>query len=97
MNLFAIPNIDGTTRTSDGLTATAHEAQRLLHASSYSALCDISCLARDGVLYLYGRLPSYYLKQVAQEIASGVEGVRLVMNRIEVSGKAVRDGALRSG
>ena len=39
----------------------------------------------DGVAYLHGCLPSYYLKQLAQEIAAGVEGVRLVINKIEVT------------
>ncbi len=42
------------------------------------------CPTSDGVVCLMGFLPSYYLKQVAQEIASGVEGVRHVVNRIKV-------------
>ncbi len=45
-------------------------------------------MARDDVVYLHGRLPSYFLKQVAQEIAAGVEGVRLVINRIDVRRQA---------
>ena len=40
--------------------------------------------------YLHGCLPSYYLKQLAQEIAAGVEGVRLVVNKIEVTAPARR-------
>ena len=31
-----------------------------------------------------GFLPSYYLKQIAQETALGVEGVHHVVNRIKV-------------
>jgi osmotically-inducible protein OsmY len=36
------------------------------------------------VVYLHGCLPSYYLKQLAQELANRVEGVHHVINRIEV-------------
>ena len=36
------------------------------------------------MLSLHGRLPTYYLKQVAQAIAAEVEGVSSVVNRIDV-------------
>lgn len=52
--------------------------------SGYLALRDVSCQARDGEVHLRGRVPSYFLKQIAQEIAGGVEGVRQVINRIDV-------------
>jgi osmotically-inducible protein OsmY len=60
------------------------EAEDRFRRSGYFALRDISCDARNGVLHLRGRLPSYYLKQVAQAVAAEVEGVRRVVNRIEV-------------
>jgi osmotically-inducible protein OsmY len=41
-------------------------------------------MARGDVVYLHGRLPSYFLKQLAQEITAGVDGVRRVINRIDV-------------
>jgi osmotically-inducible protein OsmY len=66
------------------LGAVAHEAAERLWRSGYLALRDVSCVADDGVVSLHGCLPSYYLKQVAQEIAAGVEGARQVINRIEV-------------
>lgn len=62
----------------------AHQAQRLLHASSYSSLRGISCDAHDGIVYLHGRLPTQYLKQLAQEIVFRVKGAFTVVNRIEV-------------
>lgn len=52
--------------------------------SGYLALRDVSCLAQEDEVHLLGRLPSYFLKQIAQEIAAGVEGVRRVINRIDV-------------
>ena len=60
------------------------EAEDRLRRSGYLALSDVSCDARDDVIYLRGRLPSYYLKQIAQAVADEVEGVRRVVNRIEV-------------
>jgi osmotically-inducible protein OsmY len=84
MNLLALPNADRETSARSRLPAIDRTAEEQLRRSSYLALHDISCLASDGVITLRGYLPSYYLKQVAQEIVSGVEGVRHVVNRIEV-------------
>jgi hypothetical protein len=36
------------------------------------------------VVILYGRVPSFYLKQMAQELAGGLPGVERLANRIEV-------------
>ena len=60
------------------------QAESRIRGSSYLALRDVICVARGDVLHLRGRVPSHYLKQVAQEIAAGVEGVRLISNGIEV-------------
>ena len=60
------------------------EAEDRLRRSGYLALSDVSCDARDDVLYLRGRLPSYYLKQIAQAVAAEVGGARRVVNRFDV-------------
>jgi osmotically-inducible protein OsmY len=39
---------------------------------------------RDGVLRLRGDLPSHYLKQIALAAVAEVEGVRAIVNEIEV-------------
>jgi len=62
----------------------------LLRRSGYLALRDVSCVALGDVLYLRGRLPSYYLKQVAQEVAASAAGARRLINFIEVSASAGR-------
>ena len=85
MDMTASPAKDchtivGNTRTS----AIRRTAEERLRSSGYLALRDVACMARDDVVYLHGRLPSYFLKQLAQEIAAGVEGVRRVINRIDV-------------
>jgi osmotically-inducible protein OsmY len=59
-------------------------AEDRLRRSTYLALRDVACDAREGVLRLRGRLPSHYLKQVAQALAAEVEGVREVVNQIVV-------------
>jgi osmotically-inducible protein OsmY len=59
-------------------------AEQRLEASGYLALRRIQCDCLGGVLCLRGCVPSHYLKQVAQEIAVGVEGVRRVDNQLRV-------------
>jgi osmotically-inducible protein OsmY len=59
-------------------------AQQQLEASPYSALQDICCEGHDGHLILRGRVPSFYLKQLAQELVRPIQGVRSVVNRLEV-------------
>jgi osmotically-inducible protein OsmY len=71
-------------------------AEDRLRSSSYLALRDVDCHARGDVVYLHGRPPSYFLKQIAQEIAAGVGGVRRVINRIDVR-RPARHGAGRPG
>jgi len=38
----------------------------------------------DGVLVLRGCLPTYYLKQIAQEVMGDLEGVNRIDNQIQV-------------
>ena len=63
-----------------------------LRRSPYSALQHVSCDCREGVLVLRGRLPSYYLKQVAQESVARLEGVARIDNQIQVVTAASRSG-----
>jgi len=84
MSLLALPSASRETSTTGHHPTIDHKVAERLRRSNYWALRDISCSTRDGVVCLMGFLPSYYLKQVAQEIASGVEGVRHVVNRIQV-------------
>ncbi|MFI5455973.1 MAG: BON domain-containing protein [Isosphaerales bacterium] len=84
MNLVAVPSADRETSAGACPPTIGRTAEDRFRASGYLALHDVSCVASDGVVSLHGCLPSYHLKQVAQEIATGVEGVRHVINRIEV-------------
>lgn len=59
-------------------------ARGRLERSGYSILSRVRCECHDGVLRLSGSLPSHYLKQVALARVAGVEGVRTIVNEIEV-------------
>ena len=65
-------------------TSLSLEVEGRLRRSGYLALHDVSCDVRAGVARLQGRLPSFYLKQIAQELARNVAGVRVIINQIEV-------------
>jgi hypothetical protein len=66
-------------------------AERALRSGPYPALKKLSCDYRDGVLVLRGCLPSYYLKQIAQEVvAHQVKGVGRIDNQIQVVPPASR-------
>lgn len=38
-----------------------------------------------GTITLWGRVPSFYLKQLAQEVLMGLDGIETVDNRVDVS------------
>jgi len=61
------------------------EAEHRLWGSGYLVLRDVSCEAQAGIMRLQGRLPSYYLKQMAQALVADLEGVRRVVNLIEIA------------
>ena len=95
MHPTARPDVDGETAGSVALPAIHLQVEERLRRSPYLALRNVSCFARDGVTYLHGCLPSYHVKQIAQELAAGVAGVCRVVNWIEVSAPSERDRAER--
>jgi hypothetical protein len=64
-------------------------AEGCLRRNPYLALKNVSCDCPDGVLVLRGCVPTYHLKQVAQEAVAHLEGVRAVDNQIVVVQAAV--------
>lgn len=55
-----------------------------LWASQYPELGRLRCEPKRGALVLIGKVSSYFLKQVAQAIASKVACERQLVNRIHV-------------
>jgi len=60
-------------------------AEECLQQSAHDSFRMITCHFEDGVLTLRGKLPSFYLKQLAQEAVREVHRVRRVINEIEVT------------
>jgi osmotically-inducible protein OsmY len=85
MDLFSPANSDREDCGGSLQPLIGRQAEIRIRGTSYLALRDVTCIARGDILHLRGRLPSHYLKQIAQEIAASVEGVRQVRNGIEVS------------
>jgi osmotically-inducible protein OsmY len=59
-------------------------AQRRLRESPYFYLKNLSCRFADGVLTLRGRVPFEQLKVFAELIVLRVDGVKEVVNWVEV-------------
>lgn len=59
-------------------------ARERLNHTPFSVLHSVECSYAEGVLTLDGHLPSFFLKQVAQECLRDLPHVRQVVNRIEV-------------
>jgi osmotically-inducible protein OsmY len=70
---------------SKGKPAVQAEAQSQLRKSGYHELHVVSCDFHEGVLTLRGRVSSFYLKQVAQELIRQLDGAEEVNNRLEVA------------
>ena len=63
----------------------AERVQRALRATGYLPLRGIDVIVQARLVILAGRVPSYYLKQVAQTTVLAVPEVRQVRNDLEVS------------
>jgi osmotically-inducible protein OsmY len=63
------------------LASSLHEhVESALHAAGYGALRLIQIIVRGRLVTLRGRVPSYYLKQIALATARAVPGVHEVCN-----------------
>jgi osmotically-inducible protein OsmY len=57
--------------------------RRILH-QPHLTVQRIWCDYQEGRLFLWGQVPSFYHKQLAQEAVAGMDGVCQVVNEIEV-------------
>ncbi|MHB0961285.1 MAG: BON domain-containing protein [Pirellulaceae bacterium] len=76
-----------STRTPDRTFrhALAEAARQRLQNTSYRRIRGLTCECDDrGMLYLRGRLSSYYQKQLAQEAVAGLPGLAGIINQAEV-------------
>ena len=61
-----------------------------LKASGYAALKSVTAEHRGGAILLRGSVPSFYMKQIAQAVASKVHGVAILVNLLSVDSGAGR-------
>ena len=54
-------------------------------SSGYPALKRIECRFESGILFIRGTVNSFYHKQMAQELVRRVDGVKQIVNELEVS------------
>ena len=59
-------------------------AEQRLRGCSWLVLQEVACCCAGGMLRLTGRVPTYFLKQVASAAVSNIAGVSQVVNDIEV-------------
>jgi len=94
---FPISRTDGGgLREPDSLESerALQELVRLaLRGAGYSALRELEIEVSDGVVILWGRVATYYQKQLAQVVAQRVDGVRGIANGLEVICQRVNDRA----
>jgi hypothetical protein len=85
---MAVPELSrrDSDRPTTGESNIGLPMEQRLRSCGYAALGQIRCgFQRDGgVLCLSRSVPSYYLKQLAQELAADLEEVRPVDNQIRV-------------
>jgi osmotically-inducible protein OsmY len=62
----------------------AESVERALHAAGYGSLRAVQVTVHARRVILWGRVPSYYLKQLAQQTALAVPGAHEVGNGLEV-------------
>ena len=63
------------------------EADIRLQQSLYSELRRVLCNYRRGILTLYGVVSSFHVRQIAQELVQGLEGIEVIDNQLVVAGK----------
>jgi len=68
----------------DKSEAIVQTVQKCLEGSAHTVLRTVSVSYERGVLFLRGRLPSYFHKQLAQEAVRRIDGVARIVNEIEV-------------
>lgn len=62
--------------------------QRALCGSGYSGLRAVTATSCDRAITLLGEVPSYFMKQMAQEVARAVSGHRSIVNHLIVNAQA---------
>jgi hypothetical protein len=79
--IWQAPRFDKPRRRSAG----AEDVARYLAIARPSGLHGVSCRMVEGKVVLSGKVRSFYLKQLAQEILRKVDGIGSIDNQLEVT------------
>jgi hypothetical protein len=63
------------------------DADMRLQQSLYPELRRVLCNYRHGILTLYGVVSSFHVRQIAQELVQGLEGIEVIDNQLVVAEK----------
>ncbi len=63
------------------------EADKRMQQSLYPELRRVLCNYRHGILTLYGVVSSFHVRQIAQELVQGLEGIEIIDNQLVVAEK----------
>ncbi|QEG38811.1 BON domain-containing protein [Roseimaritima ulvae] len=75
------PSVTAAKRNSNPVEDAAHQQ---LCSSGYRPLCCVTCYVNGTTVELSGTLPSFFMKQMAQEVIRHVVGIHRIENGIEV-------------
>jgi hypothetical protein len=63
------------------------EAEKRIEQSSVPDLGHVLCRFRHGILTLYGVVPNFHARYVAQELVQEIKGIEVIDNQLVVSPK----------
>jgi hypothetical protein len=63
------------------------EAEKRIEQSSAPDLGHVVCNFRHGILTLYGVVPNFHARYIAQKLVQGIEGIAVIDNQLVVSAK----------
>lgn len=60
------------------------QAERCLVGDARLRTYSVSCSFQQGILTIFGCVPTYYVKQLTQEVLRAIDGVDCLTNELEV-------------
>ncbi len=77
--------IDRSTEHQVPQNVLEHNVKMSMQSQGYMRMRDVGIVAEGGTVTLFGKVKSFFLKQLAQEVSRNVPGVVRIVNEIEVS------------
>lgn len=91
---LSVAIIEGAERIAAVDRLIVDSVHRALRASGYGQLLKLKVYCEHGSVRLQGSVPTYYLKQVAQSVLKGIDGIRNVDNDVNVANGKTRSAGL---